>query len=297
MKKKTQFVMVGIGEILWDMLPDGKQLGGAPANFSFHAGQLGNSSVVVSCIGRDASGQEIISTLDNKNINHLITFSDQYSTGYVTVMMNKEGKPSYTIHENVAWDHLKIDTEHITLAKTVDVVCFGTLAQRNIVSSKAIQQFISHTPKKCIKILDINFRQTYYSKKSIATLLDLANVLKLNDEELLVVARLFGLSGQETTLLDQLQKTHALDLIILTKGARGSRLFAECSQDSEFKGYPVEVVDTVGAGDSFTAAVATGLCRGMSLEKIHPIAARVAALVCEHPGATPLLPHLEKLFK
>ncbi len=297
MKKKTQFVMVGIGEILWDMLPAGKQLGGAPANFAFHASQLGNRGVVVSCIGRDTSGQEIISTLDNKNIDHRITINDQYQTGYVTIMMNRQGKPTYSIHENVAWDHLVVDTQHIRLAKSADVVCFGTLAQRNTVSSKAIQKFISHTKRGCINILDINLRQTYYSKENIVTLLDLANVLKLNDEELSVVAESFGISGQETSVLEQLQKVHHLDLIILTKGTKGSRLFANRSDESVLAGYPVEVVDTVGAGDSFTAAIATGLCKGMSLNEVHPLASRVAASVCQHSGATPLLSHLEKLFR
>ncbi len=289
--------MVGIGEILWDVLPSGKQLGGAPANFAYHTGQLDNRGVVISCIGKDEDGREILSTLDKKSIENSITISDRYPTGLVTVHMDKKGIPSYTIHEQVAWDYLELNPTHLSLAHTADVVCFGTLGQRNTVSANAIQNFLSETSSTCIKILDLNLRSPFYSVEIIVSLLNIATILKLNDDELIVVTKLLGFFGPETALLEQLQKTYSLDLIILTKGAEGSRLFDGSIGGTIMPGYPVEVVDTVGAGDSFTAAVATGLCHGMSLKEIHPFASKVAAFVCQHAGATPQLPKMESFFE
>ena len=288
--------MVGVGEILWDVLPHGKQLGGAPANFAYHACQLGNEGVVVSCVGDDDDGNEIIETLNNKNITHSLVIRDQYPTGTVGVKMDEGGIPSYTIYENTAWDHLVLNAAHLELAERADVICYGTLALRNRESRESILKFISHTQPQCTRIYDINLRQNYYSKEIIEILLFTSTILKLNSEELEVVRGMFGLAGNEDSLLQQLCRKFDLALIVLTAGADGSRLFSLDRGESAMKAVPTEVVDTVGAGDSFTAAVATGLFRKMSLTEIHSFAAKVSAYVCSRKGATPELPSVDQLL-
>ncbi|MCP3929836.1 MAG: carbohydrate kinase [Bacteroidetes bacterium] len=290
-------IMVGVGEILWDELPTGKQLGGAPANFAYHACQLGNEGIVVSSIGNDQEGFELLSTLKKKAIGNDITSINTHPTGRVTVSTDIDGNPSYTIHEEVAWDYIELSPSHKTLAQSADVICFGTLAQRSPVSRKAIKSFIQQTSDTCIRILDINLRLPYYSLEIIYPLLDLCTILKLNNDELRILANYLHLKGTETTLLKEIKNKFSLDLIILTKGPDGSRLFKSTATDSVHPGYSIQVKDTVGAGDSFTAAVATGLLKGLSLKELHPFSSRVAAYVCMNIGATPKLPELEILFE
>ncbi len=291
-----QLMMVGIGELLWDYLPSGKQLGGAPANFAFHACQLGNKGIIISCVGDDTEGKEIISALDAKAIgNEIFTCSD-FPTGHVTVETDSQGIPSYIIHNDVAWDYLQLTATHHSLAQEADVVCFGTLAQRNPVSRKAIQAFLKQTSDQCIKIFDINLREPFITLETIIPLLHICTILKLNDEELARLAILLNLSGSETELLLTLQNNYRLDLIILTKGADGSRLFKNAETSSELSGQELKVKDTVGAGDSFTASVATGLCLKMPLHKIHNFAENVAHFVCQHHGATPQLPAIHQFL-
>lgn len=296
MGEKTKFIMVGIGEILWDMLPHGKQLGGAPANFACHAAQLGNKGVIFSSVGNDSLGNEIIDALDKKKVQHLISVQDDYPTGTVSVDLDKEGVPTYTIHEDVAWDHIGLGKQHAELAATADVICYGSLACRHDDSATAIIECIKATPSTSIRLFDVNLRQDYYDRETILKLLELATVFKLNDEELLVVADFLDISGSETTLLQLIRHAFDLDLIILTKGEHGSRLFSQKLGDSILKGQQVKVVDTIGAGDSFAGAVATGLCLNMPLEKIHHFADNVAAYVCSQAGATPALPPLGELI-
>ena len=295
MVEQTKKVMVGLGEILWDMLPEGKQLGGAPANFAYHATQLGNEGVVISSVGNDSNGSEILEHLEKKHIQHLISTNEQYPTGYVSVDVDEAGVPSYTIHEDVAWDHLPFGEHHTKLAQKADVICYGSLASRHPESAKAILQCIQATSAECIRIFDVNLRQDYFDGETLHRLLNLSTVVKLNDEELLVVAELLFFSGSETTLLQLLQHAYDLDLIILTKGEYGSRLFSMEKGDSIVEGHDIKVVDTIGAGDSFTAAVATGLCLDMPLHEMHHFAANVAAYVCSQAGATPELPSLGEL--
>ncbi len=296
MEKCDEFLMVGIGELLWDFLPEGKQLGGAPANFAYHANQLGNRGVVVSSVGNDPAGEEILAALVEKDVHHMVTRNADHPTGAVTVEMSLDGIPAYTIHENTAWDHLQLEKRHTQLANEAQVVCFGTLAQRNSITADSIQSFLSATEPECMRLLDINLRQSYYNRESILKLLGIASVIKLNDEELIVLAEYCGLIGSETEMLRQLEEEFQLDLIILTKGADGSRLYSSTLGDSILHGVDLKVVDTVGAGDSFAAAVATGICRKMSLQDAPLLATRVAAYVCQKTGATPQLPSLEKLL-
>lgn len=283
------FTVIGLGEILWDMLPTGKQLGGAPANFAYHAQALGSRGVVVSCIGEDDLGREILVKLDTLDLDtRYITTDPNHPTGTVTVELDDKGVPSYTIHEGVAWDYIRPSDGIMRLAQQTDAVCFGSLCQRSEVSRKTIRQFLGATSKNCIRIFDINLRQKYYNQEIIASLLDLSNVLKLNDEELPVVADILGIAGEETTILTRLVQRYDLQLIALTRAFAGSRLFS-ANDDHSHTGYKVEVADAVGAGDSFAAVVALGLLQNESFEHINKRANRVASFVCTQNGATPTL--------
>jgi fructokinase len=282
-------ILIGLGEILWDMLPTGKQLGGAPANFAYHAQALGGRGMVVSCVGEDDLGREILARLNFLNLdNKHIAIDRKHPTGTVTVDLDARGVPSYTIHESVAWDYIRPSDGMMSLAQQANAVCFGSLCQRSEVSRHTIRQFLGATGKDCVRIFDINLRQQYYSKEIIDSLLELCDVLKLNDEELPVVADILGITGEETAILGQLVQRYNLRLIALTRGFAGSRLFSEKS-DHSHSGLEVQVADTVGAGDSFAAVVALGLLQGDTLEYINERANRIASFVCTQNGATPPL--------
>ncbi len=286
-----KFTLVGLGEILWDMLPEGKQLGGAPANFAYHAQALGAQGVVVSCVGDDLPGKEISARLDQLGLTRdYIALDKEHPTGTVTVRLDKEGKPDYTIHENVAWDFIPSDSALTELAGRADAVCFGSLCQRCAVSRKTIGEFLRATKRDCIRVFDINLRQSYFDSQIIHNMLQLSDVLKLNDEELSVVAELLRMPGSETDTLLQLTNTYAVRLVVLTRGANGSRLFGQGS-DCSHQGFAAEVADTVGAGDAFTAAITLGLLHNKPLDAINERANRLAAFVCSQHGATPKLPN------
>lgn len=279
--------VVGIGEILWDMLPGGKQLGGAPANFAYHVHAQGLPANVVSSVGQDALGQEVRARLAELGMDtRYIDVNPNYPTGTVTVKLDANGHPDYTIHENVAWDHIHWRDELAEQAARTTAVCFGSLGQRSPVSRDTIRRFLRETPSDCIRVFDINLRQHYYSIEIIADSLTAANVLKLNHEELPVVSSLFSLSGSPHEILSSLLTRFSLDFITVTRGGDGSLLVTP-NNVLEHPGYPVEVVDTVGAGDAFTATLVAGLLRGESLETIHDSANRRAAAVCAHAGAIP----------
>jgi fructokinase len=289
-KNERKFILVGLGEILWDMLPEGKQLGGAPANFAYHAQAIGERGVVVSCVGDDKLGKEILSCLDELKLDRqYVSVDSRLPTGTVTVELDEDGKPDYTIHENVAWDYIPSNPELLSLASKIDAVCFGSLCQRSPVSQKTVRSFLAATGADCIRVFDINLRQSYYNREIINIMLELSNVLKLNDEELAVVANLLGITGSEIDVLSQLTERYGLRLIALTRGASGSRLYAQ-GEDSNHQGFPAQIADTVGAGDSFTAAMTLGLLNGKNLDIINEYANRVASFVCSQSGATPKLP-------
>ncbi len=289
--------VVGIGEILWDIFPNKKILGGAPANFAYHASQFGFNGYAVSAIGKDSLGKEILDTLVEKKLDHLIESID-YNTGTVEVMLKGEGVPQYKIHENVAWDYIPFTLQMEEIAAKCDAVCFGTLAQRSEVSRATIYHFLELVPQDSYKIFDINLRQHFYSKEIIHASLLRCNILKINDDEVVEVGRLFeytGMTEQEICL--QLLKTYNLDIVIETKGDKGSYVFT--AKETSYIDTPkVQVADTVGAGDSFTGSFVAALLHGESLRNAHQLAVEVSAYVCTQYGAMPKLPDdFIKLYK
>lgn len=283
-------LVVGIGELLWDLLPDGRQVGGAPANFAYHARALGAASVIVSAVGDDRSGQEILEELGRRGLDRTgIAVVSGAPTGTVTVAVDAGGIPRYTIHEGVAWDVIPWRAGLASLAARADAVCFGSLAQRFPISRATIGAFLDATRPDCLRVLDLNLRQSYFSRETVRSLLGRATVLKLNDEELATVGGLLSLSGSEDRVLAGLLETYPLFLIALTKGPSGSRLFGR-DVDLHTPGRSVETADTVGAGDAFTAVLVTGMLRRWGWEEIGERANRVAAYVCSRKGAWPKLP-------
>lgn len=292
------FRILGIGEILWDLLPAGRQLGGAPANFTYHAHALGAEARVVSRVGNDALGHEILDRLSALDLpGDGVSVDPAAPTGTVTVEVQPDGQPRFIIHENVAWDRIGVDAASLEFAARADAVCFGSLAQRCAISRAAIHRIVSATPETALRVFDINLRQHFYSRDVIESSLTLANALKLNDAELPVLAAIFNLRGDARAQLAALVAQFRLRAIAFTRGTNGSLLLAEESW-SEHPGLRVKVVDAVGAGDSFTAVWTLGLLAGLPLDEINRRANELAAFVCTQPGATPPLPqHLKKLLE
>jgi fructokinase len=281
---------VGLGEVLWDLLPSGRQFGGAPANFAYHASVLGAEAHVVSAVGDDPLGREILERLDALDIRRThVAVDRQHPTGTVSVELDAHGKPTYVIHEGVAWDFIPATPALFALAQQASVICFGSLAQRSPASRDTIQGILHASVGHCLRVFDINLRQHYYSAGVVTAGLAAADGLKLNDEGLPIVADLTGLHGDESSLLRALQERYRLRLIALTKGAHGSVLCGP-EEYSVHPGVPTTIVDTVGAGDAFTAAVALGLLAGRCLGDINEHANRLASYVCSQPGATPPVP-------
>lgn len=277
-------VVVGIGELLWDVLPTGKRAGGAPVNFVYHASQLGAEGYAISAVGNDVSGTEILQELEKNNINHCIK-RVEYPTGSVMVEL-KDGSPTYTIIEGVAWDYIPLTPEAIEIVRRADAVCFGTLAQRNSTSRETLLALLPYAREDALRFFDINLRQAYYSKELIDTLLRHANVFKINDEELEVLRPMFGLEGDADACCRQLIETYRLRYLILTAGSRFSTIYTPDEQ-STLPTPKVTVADTVGAGDSFSGAFVCSILNGKSLQEAHRIAVDIAAFVCSQPGAWP----------
>ena len=284
-------IVVGMGEALWDVLPEGKKIGGAPANFAYHVSQFGLPSCVVSAIGDDALGKEIIENFTSKGLDQLIA-EVPYPTGTVQVEIDQTGIPLYDIKENVAWDNIPY-TEHLdALAKRTKAVCVGSLAQRNVVSRETINHFLDTMPKDddSLIVFDVNLRQGFYNKEILCKSMQSCNILKINDEELITVSRMFGYPGID--LQDKcwiLLGKYNLKMLILTCGINGSYLFTPANV--AFQPTPkVEVANTVAAGDSFTAAFIASILKGKSVTEAHSIAVKTSAYVCTQKGAMPILP-------
>lgn len=287
---KQRRTVAGIGELLWDISPNCRLIGGAPANFAWHCLQLGAKAYPVSCIGNDAPGIQMRAKLWDKGVDtSFIIENHTFPTGVANVNLDQDGKASFEIVENAAWDHLVCDYRLKNLAAKLDAVCFGSLSQRSIETREAIRSFILQMPDTALKIFDVNLRQSYHSKQLIEESLQLANILKLSDEELGVMATYFNLVGDTLDQLRQLLEKFDLRMVAFTRGAQGSLLLSP-DEVIDTPGLPGEVVDSIGAGDSFTAALCMGLLNGWSLEQINPFANKVAAFVCSQKGATPELP-------
>ncbi|NBH93681.1 carbohydrate kinase [Muribaculaceae bacterium Isolate-039 (Harlan)] len=283
--------VVGMGEALWDVLPEGKKIGGAPANFAYHVSQFGLPSCVVSAVGEDALGKEIVDNFTSKGLNQLIA-EVPYPTGTVQVEIDQAGVPQYEIKENVAWDNIPYTAHLESLAEKTRAVCFGSLAQRNVVSRNTINRFLDAMPQNddTLVVFDVNLRQGFYNKEILCNSMKRCNILKINDEELVTVSRMFGYPGID--LQDKcwiLLGKYNLKMLILTCGINGSYVFTP--GNVSFQPTPkVEVADTVGAGDSFTAAFISSILKGKSVAEAHSLAVQTSAFVCTRKGAMPILP-------
>jgi fructokinase len=308
------FRIVGIGEVLWDLLLTGPQLGGAPANFAYHAHALGAEAHVIARVGSDGQGREILRRFRDMGLRHsAVQIDERAPTGTATVALSGNGLAQFTIQDNVAWDYLLATEEAITLASSADAICFGSLAQRSESSRNAIQKLVASSPAQALRVFDVNLRQRFYTREVIERSLQLANVLKLNDDELPTLAAMFNFTGSTENQLESLARIFSLKVVALTRGANGSLLYQHLEDPgvscgggapprrdgakprhhtkwSDCVSDPVEVVDTVGAGDSFTAALVLGLLSKMDLDEINAVANAVARYVCSQAGATPELP-------
>lgn len=284
-------IIVGMGEALWDVLPEGKKLGGAPANFAYHVSQFGLNSRVVSAVGQDKLGMEILDNFREKQLYGMVEIVP-YPTGTVQVELDAEGVPCYDIKEGVAWDNIPYTQALDGLARQTRAVCFGSLAQRSIVSRETIHRFLDAMPDEpgTLKIFDINLRQSFYTKEILCESFRRCNVLKINDEELVTVSRMFGYPGID--LQDKcwiLLAKYDLKMLILTCGVNGSYVFTP-GHVSFVETPKVQVADTVGAGDSFTASFTAAILKGGAVEEAHRLAVETSAYVCTQQGAMPLLP-------
>ncbi|MBO5025008.1 MAG: carbohydrate kinase [Bacteroidaceae bacterium] len=318
--------IIGMGEALWDVLPDGKKIGGAPANFAYHVSQQGLNGCAISAIGKDTLGDEIIEAFDSKHLSYHLERVD-CPTGTVEVTLDSNGIPQYDIKENAAWDCIPWTKELAAIAAQTQAICFGSLAQRSATSHRTIHQFLAAMPQSftdeesgltqpTLKVFDINLRQTFYTKEVIEESMHMSNILKINDEELVIVSRLLGLHTDELenlilhlpehgtgnltpqqteaiapicNLCRQMQSRYSLQMIILTCGTHGSYVITD--KEVSFLPTPkVQVADTVGAGDSFTGSFISSLIKGKSIGEAHRKAVEVSAYVCTQNGAMPELP-------
>lgn len=288
---KNNMKVVGMGEALWDVLPEGKKIGGAPANFAYHVSQFGLDSRACSAIGDDPLGKELVENFDRQNVKYILQ-TVPYPTGTVQVELDPNGVPVYDIKENVAWDNIGFTPELEELAKETSAICFGSLAQRNVVSRETINKFLDAIPEENdpLIVFDVNLRQGFYTKEILENSMERCNILKINDEELVIVSRMFGYPGID--LQDKcwiLLGKYNLKMLILTCGVNGSYVFTPGKVS--FQPTPkVEVADTVGAGDSFTAAFIASILKGKSVEEAHAKAVQTSAFVCTKNGAMPILP-------
>lgn len=281
--KKRQ--ILGIGGLLWDMLPAGRRLGGAPCNFTFHSQFPDTSAYVVSAVGNDRSGREIIKNMEKLGLaTSCIAVIKEYPTGTVDVKIDSNGIPKYIIHKQVAWDFIPLTEKVLKLGADADAISFGTLAQRCLTSRNTIREVIKVARNDCLVIYDINLRQNYFNRDIIHQSLELSNILKLNDDELLVLAHILDMDGNEETLALKLIKRYNLKMLILTCGENGSVLYS-ADNISRVPAIDINIVDTVGAGDAFTAAVTSGILDRKPFDEINKCASHMAAKVCSIAGA------------
>jgi fructokinase len=303
------FFILGVGEVLWDVLPEGARLGGAPANFAVMASRLGNHAAILSRIGRDELAQQAVTRLSATPVDaSFLAIDPIHPTGSVQVDFH-DGEPRYTISEQAAWDFLELTDAWIRLAERADAFCFGTLAQRSAASRQTIQTLAAETPAACVRVFDVNLRPPFYSSEVVQESLELATVLKMNEDETPLVLNLLGLPAGPVAAPGGLQAGNRLllaaaqllleefpnlRLVVITRGCRGSLLIkredAEREEWNEHPGFAVESADPVGAGDAFTAAVVHYLLRGADLATLNEAGNRWGAWMASQPGAMPELP-------
>lgn len=283
--------IAAVGEVLWDVFPDGPRFGGAPANFACHVAALGAKSAIISCVGKDELGRTAEQFLRRQGVDTTqLQISADAPTGTVQVQLDDQGRPKFEIARNVAWDFVEWTPTLATVASQLQAICFGSLGQRSPQSRETIQRCVAATGPECLRVLDINLRPPFVEESVLRQSLALANVLKLNEDELETVAQLSGAEGSDQQRLSAVREAWNLRVIALTKGGQGSVLVTEDATSELGLQEEINVVDTVGAGDSFTAALIVGLLRGLSLDAVHMRAARIAAYVCTQAGAVPALP-------
>ncbi|MEY2395268.1 MAG: fructokinase [Acidobacteriaceae bacterium] len=280
--------IVGLGELLWDLLPAGKQLGGAPANFAYITNLLGNKGVPASRVGNDSLGDAALQRLTQLGVSTEFVQRDAlHPTGSVNVEIDR-GQPRFEILQSVAWDFMDWSQPWQRLAADADAVCFGSLAQRSAQSQSTIRSFLNATRPRAVRVFDVNLRQNFYSRQVLAESMRLATIVKLNHEELPKIMHLFEIASHgEMDSAQRLLSMHDLKLVCITRGDGGSLLIS-ANECSEHAGIKVKVADTVGAGDAFTAAMVHGYLRGSSLKQINESANRVGAWVASQPGAMPV---------
>lgn len=275
--------VLGLGEVLWDMLPDGKRCGGAPANVIYHLTKSGIPSAVVSSVGHDGPGDELLDFLRSKEISTEFITRNDLPTGTVEVTLN-DGIPAYDIHMPSAWDAISIPDSLKEKLSQVSAVIWGTLAQRCAVSAKAILDILGSVPDNCLKCFDINLRQHYYDAAMIDRSLQFADVLKINEEEVSVTAELLHIAGSQKNVIEQLYRRYSLQYVICTLGADGSMLF----DGKTFSSYPVKpcnVIDTVGCGDAFLSAWVCAVLNGRSAENGMIAGTELSAKIAAQAGA------------
>jgi fructokinase len=283
-------LVIGLGEVLWDMLPSGKVLGGAPANFAYMINVLGEKGIVASRVGNDVLGSEACRTMQALGLDiSYVQHDELMETGTANVSIDAVGQPKFTIKESVAWDFLEWTPAWEQLSARADVICFGSLAQRSPVSASTIERFLRNARKDALRVFDVNLRQSFYSRDVLRKSFDQANIVKVNDQELYEISLAFKLGiGSEETIARRLLQECDLDLVCLTCGARGS-LLVTADEVVEHKGFRIKVADAVGAGDAFTACLVHHYLRGHSLEEISQSANRLASWVATQTGATPAI--------
>lgn len=288
--KSGPYTVVGLGEIVWDLLPGGPQLGGAPGNFAYYASLLGNDSIVTSRVGTDALGPRTLRQLEQLGLTTAFVQVDgAHPTGTVQVKVDEGGQPDFTIEEDAAWDFMEWTSQWQELASRADAVCFGTLAQRSDKSRETIRRFLRATRKDALRVFDINLRQSFYSKEVVAESLALSKAVKLNQQESPAIAELLGLGGNnDEERARALLQAYGLELVCVTRGAQGSLIVTE-REVAEHPGLQITIADAVGAGDAFTAALAHHYLRGAPLNRISQAANLLGASVASRVGATPAI--------
>jgi fructokinase len=283
-----RFTVVGVGELLWDLLPKGKQLGGAPANFAYMTSLLGDEGLVASRVGSDALGRSAARRLHRLGLkSSYLQVDSSHNTGTAKVEVDAAGQPTFKFGESVAWDFFQWTTEWHELAERADAVCFGSLAQRSPRSRSTVRAFLGAVGQRAVRVFDVNLRQPFYSEETLHESLRLTDIVKLNQDELPAVVKLLGhLFENEETSARWLRDKYKLKLVCVTRGAMGSLLASE-NETSRHAGCKVQVMDTVGAGDAFTAALLYHYLRRASLSTLNEAANRMGAWVASQTGAMP----------